>query len=132
MLDLKFHHVGLIVKDIEEAILHYKALFGEESVSEMYIVRSQGIKECFVRNGKDIYIGLVSPIDGSSVIYNLMKKGITYYHIGYEATNVDETIGKLEELNYKLISIFPSEAFSGKTCAFLYTPEGAIVELIER
>ncbi|MFV0482783.1 MAG: VOC family protein [Bacteroidales bacterium] len=130
--DLEFHHIGLIVRDINDAIEHYCKLFGKENVSEVYSLESQKIKECFIRNGENSYIGLVSPVDKDSIIYALMKKGITYYHIAYKVLSLKMTILKMEELNYKLISVFSSEAFKNKECAFLYTPEGAIVELIEK
>jgi len=51
--ELKFHHVGLIVRDIDEAILHYKALFGNDSVSIVYFVKSQdGSKHIFTESYK--------------------------------------------------------------------------------
>lgn len=131
MKNFMFHHVGLIVRDMDAAILNYADLFGRENISEIFILESQKIKECFVKNGINSYLGLVSPIDNTSVIYGLMKKGITYYHVAYKVKSMDKVLIELEKLNYKVLSLFNSEAFEGGRCSFLYTPDGHLIELIE-
>ena len=61
----------------------------------------------------------------------LLKKRISYYHIGYKVSNILATTKKLEALNYKLMGEFSSEAFGGGKCVFLFTPEAHLIELIE-
>ena len=34
-LDLIFHHTGLLVKNIEDTVLYYKTIFGENCASEI-------------------------------------------------------------------------------------------------
>jgi hypothetical protein len=34
-------------------------------------------------------------------------------------------------MNYKTLDIFDSEAFEGKRCVFLFSPEAHLIELIE-
>jgi catechol 2,3-dioxygenase-like lactoylglutathione lyase family enzyme len=129
--EFEFHHIGLLVPDLEEAINNYTLLFGRENISEIFTLESQKVKECFVKNGINSYIGLVSPSAKDSVVNNLMKKGISYYHLAYKVKNINDSIKHLENLNYKTLELFSSEAFGGKLCVFLYTPDAHLIELIE-
>jgi methylmalonyl-CoA epimerase len=128
----KFHHIGLFVKDLDEAIKNYTLLFGSENISEIYIIASQNVKECFVKNGVNSYIGLVAEHLENSVVKNFTKKGIGYYHIAYKVENINTAVTQLEKINYKTLKPFNSEAFSGKQCVFLFTPDGHLIELIEK
>lgn len=131
MIQLEFHHTGILVNSIENSLAHYSRIFGAESISEVYSVSSQKVKVCFVKNGKRSFLELVEPLSEDSVVTKMLKKRISYYHVGYKVKNVQNAIKVLEEENYKALSIFNSEAFQGKPCVFLFTPEGHLVELIE-
>ncbi len=128
---LKFHHVGLLVENIEFSLLHYTELFGKQNISKVYEVTSQMVKVCFVKVGDGSYIELVEPLGEDSVVYKLLKKKISYYHIGYKVADISSKIIKLETLNYKAMEVFNSEAFNGAKCVFLFTPEAHLIELIE-
>lgn len=130
--NLTFHHVGLVVDNLNDAITNYSTLFGSENVSEAIFVSSQSVNVCFVKNGVESYLELIEPTDENSVVYPLLKKRISYYHVAYLISEFEKTILKLEELNYKVLSSFHSEAFEGKRCAFAYTPDAHLIELIER
>ena len=128
----EFHHIGIAVNDIEEAIVNYSELFGPENVSEIYTLESQNIKECFVKNSPNTYIGLVAPLGEDSIISNLIKKKVSYYHLAYKINSFEETIQMLEDLNYKALNNFRSEAFNNSRCIFMYTRDGHLIELIEK
>lgn len=128
---LTFHHVGLLVKDMDFSIKHHSTLFGAENISKIFKIDSQGVNVCFVKNGAGTYIELVEPIGEDSVVSKLLKKRITYYHIGYKVENITEAIIKLESMDYKTLEMFNSEAFEGKRCVFLFSPEAHLIELIE-
>jgi methylmalonyl-CoA epimerase len=129
---LQYHHVGLLVESIEESMVHYTALFGSNNISEIFVIQSQKVKVCFVKNAMDAYIELVEPIGDDSIVAKLLKKRISYYHLGYKVTDIENTVAELEELNYKPMEYFYSEAFDGKRCIFLFTPETHLIELIEQ
>jgi methylmalonyl-CoA/ethylmalonyl-CoA epimerase len=129
--EFQFHHIGIVVKDIEEAVNNYSLIFGRENISEIYTLKSQKVKECFVKNGENCYIGLVSPDGNDSIVNNLLKKGISYYHLAYKVKNIYNSIKYLESLHYKALQVFNSEAFDEKPCVFLFSPEAHLIELIE-
>ena len=129
---LSFHHIGLLVKDINISIEHYSELFGTENISKLYRIDSQKVNVCFVTIGDGSFIELVEPLGELSPVYNLLKKRTSYYHMGYKVENIEASIAKLEAMNYKTMEIFDSEAFDGKRCVFLFSPEAHLIELIEK
>ena len=129
---LTFHHVGLLVENMTDSINHYSALFGEASISETIHVSTQKVKVCFVKIAEGSYIELVQPMGEDSVVYKLLKKRTTYYHIGYKVADISSMVLKLEKMSYKAMEFFISEAFQGKKCIFLFSPEAHLIELIEQ
>jgi methylmalonyl-CoA/ethylmalonyl-CoA epimerase len=128
---LSFHHVGLLVESIEDSIVQYAALFGSDSISNITTIESQKVKVCFVKISEASFIELVQPTDNESVVYKLLKKRMNYYHMGYKVSGIESAVDKLEKLNYKRLQFFNSEAFEGKRCIFLFTPDAYLIELIE-
>ena len=124
--------MGTLVDNMESAILHYSALFGESSISRVICVESQQVNVCFVRMVDESYIELVEPYSEESVVYKLLKKRVTYYHIGYKVEDIVSTVAELEEMEYRPMEYFYSEAFEGKRCIFLFSPDAHLIELIER
>jgi hypothetical protein len=61
----------------------------------------------------------------------MMKKGISFYHLAFIVLNFDERLELLQNQNFRLISVFNSEAFENRRCAFLYSPEMHLIEIIE-
>ena len=129
--NLKIHHIGCVVGSIEEAIHTYKNTLGFKNVSNVTYVSSQKVNVCFVNIGNDTFIELIEPLDDKSAIARLLKKGNSYYHLGYWVDNFTETLNNLVEKGARVITEFNSEAFNNKKCAFLYTEEMHMIELIE-
>ena len=129
---LEFHHVGLLTESIESSIPHYAELFGKQNISNIINIASQNVNVCFVGVASNNYIELVQPLSEDSVVYKLLKKKISYYHVGYKVSDIERSVARLEALNYKSIGYFYSEAFEGKRCIFLFSPETHLIELIEK
>jgi len=128
---LKFHHLGCLVDSIDDAVENYKGLFSVDNVSEKIYISTQGVYVCFVEIGDNTYIELVEPVGKDSIVLSFKKNGETYYHAGYLVQDIDKTIVQLLEKQYKLLNVFHSEAFGMKRCAFLYSPDLLLIELIE-
>ena len=128
---LTYHHTGLVVKRMADSLAHYAQVFGEDKVSQVYRIASQAVNVAFVKNGPDSYLELVEPWGEESAAYNLLKKRISYYHVAYKVSDIHQTLRRLEELNYKAMDVFASEAFDGRECAFLFSPQAHLIELIQ-
>lgn len=131
-MKLTFHHIGIAVNSIEEAVENYKNLFGAESISAVYPITSQLVNVCFVNMGNGSFIELVEATSEDSSIHRLRKKGYTYYHMAYLTPHIEQSVEQLIALNYKAMEFFNSEAFAGKRCIFLFSPEAHLIELIEQ
>lgn len=130
-MELTYHHTGLAVESIEESVMTYGQLFGETAISKTVYITSQSVKVCFVRTGPNSFIELIEGVGENSTINRMLKKGISYYHVAYTTEDIEGTVNKLIEKNYKAMSFFISEAFENKRCIFLFSPEGHLIELIE-
>lgn len=128
-----FHHLGCLVKDINKSIEHYRVLLGKEVFcSKVYDIKEQKVKVCFLQLNKGIYLELVEPDkDNNTLLKMLTKKKVSYYHTAFKVPDLDAKVTNLLANDYHLVTSFLSEAFGGKRCAFLYTPEFHLVELIE-
>ena len=129
---LSFHHVGLLVQDIELQINStYGLLFGKENISEKIYVSSQKVFICLIKTGIDSFIELIQPLE-EGPLDKLLKKGIVYYHMAYLTDNFHEERVKFLSLDFKALNEFNSEAFNGNKCQFFYSSEGHLIELIEK
>ena len=128
---LELHHIGNLVDDIDSSVETYKLLYGPDCASEKTFVSTQGVYVCFVNIGKDVRIELIQPVDETSLVYKMKKKGITYYHLAYTTKTFDDTVTELLACNFKAMNPFYSEAFENKRCQFMYAPDGNLIELIE-
>ena len=128
---LKFHHIGTLTESIDDSLETYQKVFNSGKPAEKIFISSQGVYVCFIEMDGGGLIELVQPVDEDSIVARLKKKGFTYYHIGYTVSDIDKAIEYLQELNFKFLNIFNSEAFGGKRCSFLYSPEMHLIELIE-
>ncbi len=128
---LEIHHIGCVVSNIEETLKSYKTTLGFSEASEVFNISSQKVKVCFVHLGNGTYMEFVEPLDLSSAVGKLLKKRFSYYHIGYKTLNFNKTIEALIDKGARIITRFKSEAFENKECAFLFTEELHMIEIIE-
>ena len=126
----KVHHIGCLVADIEQAKLSYKNSLKFEIISDTCVIAAQKVKVCFISIGENIFLELIEPMEASS-LEKMMNKGVSYYHIAYSVADIDSAIESLVEQNYFHINTFCSEAFKNNKCAFLYSPERHLIELVE-
>lgn len=129
--NLKMHHVGCITEDIEASKKIYTDVMGFTNVSKTFIITDQKVKVCFVETAPGCYLELVETSEENKFFSKLLKSKTPFYHLGYLADDFDETISCLENNRFHIINCFNSEAFSGSRCAFLYTPEMHLIEIIE-
>jgi len=128
---LVFHHIGCLVENIEDSLGIYTKLYQTAPVSDKIFISSQGVYVCFIEMPGGGLMELVEPVDEDSIVARLKRKGFTYYHIGYMVADMDVALAELDTMNFKFLSVFHSEAFNNRRCAFLYSPDMHLVELIE-
>lgn len=131
-MNLQLHHIGCLVKSIEDSAGVYRKMFGEGKISGIVNVSSQGVKVCFVETAPGVFLELIESLHEESAVARLLKKNVRYYHAAYLSSDFDNDIQSLAAENCAQLNTFVSEAFQGKRCAFFCMPDGVMFEVIER
>lgn len=119
---LTFHLVRTLVKDMQESLLNYTAIFVMDSASAVCRLESQKVDVCFVKTGENSFVELVWPYSEDSKVFKLLKKRVTCCHCGYKVDDTEQAVAALEEQGFRAMEYFSSEAFEGKRCIFLFSP----------
>lgn len=130
-MNLKTHHIGYLVKNIDKATRQFETLGYEiEFPSKYDDIRKVNI--AFLT--KDGYrVELVSPVSEESVAYNLLKKyKNSPYHICYESENFENDILELTQNGYVAIDEpTPAPCIDGRRVTFLMNSVLGMIELLE-
>jgi len=129
---MKFHHVGIAVKNINAAILAYKAL-GYSQTTAIIHDPIQNVQLCFLNKDNSPTLELVASVTLESPINNILaKSGPTPYHNCFEVDNLIQSVANLRLVGYRrLTSIVPAIAFGNRNICFLYHEEIGLIELLE-
>jgi hypothetical protein len=125
----RFHHVGCAVRSIDDAIASLAPVV--LSASRPVTVSSQKVRVCFLEMNPGVYLELVESTGDESAIAVMLKRGISFYHVGFIVERFDRAIEALAEQRYRHLQTFVSEAFSGRRCAFLMSETMQLIEVIE-
>lgn len=131
MSPLRFHHIGLIVDRIDDAVAEYARLHPQALCSERYYITSQGVTVLFFQISEELRYEFIEETNIPSAISTFKKRGIHFYHIGYKTETFDETIQWLEAQGYKKFELILSEAYGNKRVHFMLSPLGHWLEIIE-
>ena len=119
--DLKnrFHHVGVLVKNISEAIDKYAAALGVDknkvAVDVMSYMTGKGEIEEFkyaflpLMHGEDNFVELVEPISPGPTARYLRKHGEGLFHLAFESSDISQTIRDFEEAGIPVAGSTPSK-----------------------
>jgi len=133
MNDFAFHHIGVAVQTLAEAIPSYRDLFGYELKSKCFDDPIQKVSVCFLSRGDgDPVIELVAPLGPTSPVIGTLKKGAGVYHVCYEVKDIAGSVEQLRRKGCYLISgPDPAVAFNQKKIAWIMTQSNLLVELLE-
>lgn len=127
---MKIHHIGYLVKNIDEAIKEFLKL----GFKEGKIVRDEyrGIDICFMDN--DGYcVELISPYCEESTVSGLIKKyKNSPYHLCYISSNIEKDIEELTQEGYVQMGE-PKEApaIDGRRVVFMMNGSIGLIEIVE-
>ena len=127
---MKFHHLGIATEDIDLELRKWKKVFSGVS-GELSIERCsdplQEVELCPFELGS-LKVELVS----GEKVKNFLKRGAKIYHVCFEVDNLERKIEDLIDIGCILVnSPKPALLFEGRRVAFLITPMGFLIELLE-
>ncbi|CAM4105823.1 methylmalonyl-CoA epimerase [Gillisia limnaea] len=128
----KIEHIGIAVRNIEEANKTYRALLNIEPYKAEE-VESEGVLTSFFQIG-DSKIELLAATNPKSPIAKFIeKRGEGIHHIAFDVEDIEAEIERLEKSDFVLISKKPKNGADNKIVAFLHpkSSHGVLVELCQ-
>jgi methylmalonyl-CoA epimerase len=127
----KIHHVGIVVRRLEDAYAFYRDLLGLP-VHKVATVEDQGVKAALLTIGNS-EIELLEPInENGGVAKFLATRGEGLHHICFETDNVDKELETTVANGIAVIDKAPRKGLAGMIC-FLHPKanHGVLIEYAE-
>ena len=127
----KVHHVGIVVRDMEQAMRFYRDTLGL-SVHKLEPIPEQGVTAALLTLG-DSEIELLQPVQpDTGVARYLDRKGEGLHHICFEVDDVERDLDSLNSRGAEMIDRTTRAGLAGRIC-FLHPDamDGALVELCQ-
>jgi methylmalonyl-CoA/ethylmalonyl-CoA epimerase len=128
----KIEHLGIAVKEIDEAVNVFETLF-QAPCYKTETVDSEGVRTAFIQVG-DAKIELLEATHPESPIAKfLATRNQGFHHVAFEVDNIEEEIERLSGENFELIHLQPKDGADNKRIAFLHPKStlGLLVELCQ-
>jgi len=124
----KIHHVGIVVRNLEEAYGFYRDTLGLK-VHKMAVVEDQGVKAALLTIGQS-EIELLEPINSNGGVAKFLeRRGEGLHHICFETDNVAAELAATKAKGIEVIDQVPRKGLAGMIC-FLHprANHGVLVE----
>lgn len=128
---MKIDHLGIVVRDIQEALQVYETALGLP-LKEIVEVPDQKVQVAFLPIGESS-VELVQPTsDDTGIAKFLEKRGEGIHHICIEVDDIEAALSRLKAHEVQLIDEVPRQGAHGRV-AFVYPKamHGVLIELVE-
>ena len=126
---MKIEHIGIAVKNMDEANQLFADLFDEPHY-KMESVASEGVMTSFFKVGESKIELLQATSPDSPIAKFIEKKGEGIHHIAFEVKDIDAEILRLTSKGFKMIHEMPKLGADNKRIAFLH-PKSTTSVLVE-
>ena len=131
--DLRLHHVGIVVPEIAASRAFYIDVLGYQERTPVIRDPVQTAFVQFFSTGADHYLELVAPDSEASKLQESVRKGKVLNHLCYSCENIAAMVSFMKESGCFVIRTpVAAVAFDGRLIAWLMTPGGLLVEVVER
>jgi methylmalonyl-CoA epimerase len=127
----KIHHVGIVVRNLDDAYRFYRDTLGLH-VHKEAVVEDQGVRAALLTIGNS-EIELLEPInENGGVAKFLERRGEGLHHICFETDNVAAELAATKAKGIALIDQAPRKGLAGMIC-FLHPKanNGVLIEYAE-
>ncbi|MCP4049314.1 MAG: VOC family protein [bacterium] len=130
--EMKFHHIGVAVKDIGKSIKIYHDM--GFVASEVIYDDIQKVNICFLTKQDHPTIELVEPADEKAPVNSILQKvGVSAYHCCYETDKFEKTIEYMRRLKFIILKApVIAKAMENKKICFLYSINYGLIELVSK
>ena len=114
---MKLHHIGIVVKNIQESLGEISKYIKFEETTIPTLVESQKVNVCFLKTN-DIYLELIEPVGKDSPVEKFSDSGGGFHHLCFEVDNILKTLEQMEKNGARII-VKPTEGFENRQIAFV-------------
>lgn len=131
---LRVDHIGIAVKDLQEAKKFYVEKLGLTHLPEDEVVEQQKVKVSFFPCGDSELELLESTAEDGPIAKFIEKNGEGVQHIALRVDNIEAALADLKEKGVRLIDEKPRYGAGGASIAFVHPKAtgGILLELSER
>ena len=128
----KIEHIGIAVKNMDDANVLFEKLLGVPSY-KMESVESEGVLTSFFQTGDNKIELLMATHPESPIAKFLEKKGEGIHHIAFDVEDIEAEITRLKNEGFVLINEVPKKGADNKLVVFLHprNTNGVLVELCQ-
>ena len=128
----KIEHIGIAVKNMNDANVLFEKLLGVPSYKEEEVA-SEGVLTSFFQTGTNKIELLMATNPESPIAKFLDKKGEGIHHIAFDVEDIYSEIERLKREGFVLINEVPKKGADNKLVVFLHpkNTNGVLVELCQ-
>lgn len=125
-------HIGIAVKNLEEAIKYYENVLGLKCYG-IEEVKDQKVKTAFFQVGQTKLELLEATAEDSAIAKFIEKKGEGIHHLAFAVNGLQDVLKEVEAKGVQLIDKAPRKGAEGLDIAFLHPKStiGVLTELCE-
>ena len=129
----KIEHIGIAVKDLEQANKLYSGLLGAAPYKSEYVA-SENVSTSFFRTGESKIELLEGTSEESAITRFIEKKGEGMHHIAFEVDDIEAEMKRLKDLGFTLLSDKPKKGADNKLICFLHprSTNNILIELCQQ
>lgn len=128
----KIEHIGIAVKNMDDANKTYEALLGKAPY-KMEAVESEGVTTSFFETGESKIELLAGTNADSPISKFIAKRGEGIHHIAFAVDDILAEMQRLKEAGFVLLNEKPKKGADNKWVAFVHPKanHGVLVELCQ-
>jgi len=127
-------HVGVAVKNLDEAIGIYQNVLGFK-LESIHVLSERKVKVAFLSSGGETRIELLEPLGSDSPVAKFLEnRGEGIHHIAVKVENINVVLEDFKRKGVVLVDDKPRMGAEGAKIAFVHpkSTKGVLLELIMR
>lgn len=128
----KIEHIGIAVKDIEQANKIYSQLFGNPPYKSEEVT-SENVITSFFRNGPNKIELLQATNESSAIAKYIDKRGEGIHHIAFAVEDIYSEMKRLSKEGFIILNESPKVGADNKLVCFIHpkSANGVLIELCQ-
>lgn len=125
-------HIGIAVKDLEEAVKTYEKLLNKRC-DKREMVESEAVETAFFNTGESKVELLGATTPDSVIAKYVAKKGEGLHHVAFEVDDIYAELDRLRSEGFTVLNEKPKDGADNKLVAFVHPKDnnGVLIELCQ-